>query len=183
MAKAIDEYGGKYSYIGKYIEPGYTGETMGDAPVDLNAAAAEFGLPPEIAREALKKAAVDYARTMTGRAKEPPRADWIEARGRGVTLPDFIAEKFEVELRDGTMTRAMLNRYDKLPGDFYGYPRHHEMPDWLKAIPTKARLNTLRLAERAEVGKPVRPVPRPRTDEQRLYDTAVKRRSRAGLTP
>ena len=108
----------------------------------------------------------DAATETTARAKEPPRPDWIEARKHGVALPDFIAEKFETELRDGTMTRALLNRYDKLPSDFYGYPRHHEMPEWLKAIPTKAEWDKRH---------PPEPVP---VEELRRVEREAKRANR-----
>jgi hypothetical protein len=110
---------------------------------------------PEVAAPASTARGVDLeaaAAETTDRAKEPPRPDWVEARAQGVALPDFIAEKFAPELREGTMTRAMLNRYDKLSSDFYGYPRHHKMPAWLKAIPTEHEWNKRHPPEPVPVG-------------------------------
>ena len=127
-----------------------------------------------------KLAAKAAAHEMTTRATAQPRPDWIEAHNRGVTVPEFIKDAFAVELRDGSMHRGLFSRYENLRRDFYSHKRSNELPDWLKAMPTKAKLNTQRLAQRAEAGEPVRPASRPRTEEQRLYDTAVKRRTRAG---
>ena len=147
--------------------PGYNIDTM-DAAARIKAAAELLSsvYPAERVGRALKDLAAETARETTGRAKEAPRPDWIEARARGVTLTDFIAEKFEAELRDGTMTRALLNRFDKLPSDFYGYPRHHDMPEWLKAIPTKAEW------DKRHAPEPVR------TDEVRRYERETRRLQR-----
>jgi tetratricopeptide (TPR) repeat protein len=152
--------------------------------MDNSAAIADAArkLPDEQLKELMRAVAAELSKRETvALAAAAPRRDWVKAHKRGVTVPEFIKEAFAVELADGTMSKALFSRYENLRRDFYSYKRSNELPDWLRAIPTKAKLNTQRLAKRAETGKPVRPAPRPRTEEQRLYDTAVKRRTRAGL--
>jgi hypothetical protein len=171
----IKVYSTKPQIVGS--EPSrYTSDNMGDLAAYYAVArkAYDKGLSVAELDEATedKLAAKASAREITARAKTPPRPDWVEARARGVTLPDFIAEKFEVELREGTMTRAMLKRYDKLPADFYGYPRHHKMPDWLEAIPTKEDWLREHPAQ-----KPVR------TDEVRRYEREDRRARRHQKQP
>jgi len=118
--------------------------------------------PAERVGKALKDLAAETARETTTRGKATPRPDWIEARARGVTLPDFIAEKFETELRDGTMARAKLRRFASLYGDYYNHL--DQLPPELQSLPTKSALNDRQVVE-GKV-KPVRPVvpPPPRTD-------------------
>ena len=160
--------------FGKDSQASYTGDFKGNAAVDLNADAAALGLPPEIAREALKKAAVDYARTITGRAKESPRLKWETHR-----LPDenpaaFAWRAYAAEAKAGTLHRGVIHAEDaELHRRLNSWLRSHPMPEGID-IPTKPEWNSRQIA----AGK-AQQAPRPRTDEQRLYDTAVNRRYRA----
>jgi hypothetical protein len=121
-------------------------------------------------------AAVLRERETTTRATATPRPDWIEARARGVALADFINERFAAELDGETMTRAKLRRFASLYQDYYNHL--DQLPSDLQNLPTKARLNTRRLAEGE--GGPVRTV---RTEEIRLYDVARKRLARSSPHP
>jgi hypothetical protein len=70
-----------------------------------------------------------------------PRPHWKEVRRPGEELADFIEREFAPELAAGAMHRGLLSRYTNLRSDFYGYPRHHKMPEWMKAIPTQEEWN------------------------------------------
>jgi hypothetical protein len=130
---------------------------------------------PEAATPRLEHAAKETTTRKRGpRIKATPRPHWKTARIGDETLPQFIKREFAAELADGTMTRAMLNRYDKLSSDFYGYPRHHEMPEWLKAIPTQDEWKKRQIAE-GNASPVEAPLPPPRTDEVRAYDRGRKR--------
>jgi hypothetical protein len=77
-------------------------------------------------------------REATDRAKAEPRPEWIKAHKQGVQVPEFVKEKFAAELANGTMHRGMFDQYKNLRRDFHAYQRHHKLPEWLAAIPTKA---------------------------------------------
>ena len=134
-----------YAAIDTINKARYPDDLMGDAPVDLNADAAELGLPPEIAREALKKAAADYARTMTGRAKDKPRLKWERDR-----LPDenpaaFAWRAYQAEAQAGTLHRGLIGQEDKpLAVKLASWLRSHPMPEDID-IPTKPEWISRRL--------------------------------------
>jgi hypothetical protein len=64
----------------------------------------------------------------------------------------------------------LLSRYANLRSDFYGYPRHHKMPEWMKAIPTQKEWN------KAHPPEPVR------SDEVRRYEREAKLARRYAVT-
>jgi tetratricopeptide (TPR) repeat protein len=98
-------------------------------------------------------------------------SDWIEARKGGITLPDFIRERFAPELATGQMHRGLLSRYDELQGDFYSLGRSKQFPEWLKGIPKKSDW----IKRQVAAGK-VNPTP---TDEMRAYHRDAMRVLRA----
>ena len=113
-----------------------------------------------------KLAAKAAARETTGRAKEPPRSDWIEAHKKGVEVPDFIKQAFAAEIADGSMHKGLFSRYKNLRRDFYSYQRSNELPGWLKAVPTEKEWNALH---------PPKPVP---LEELRRVERDAKRARR-----
>ena len=132
--------------------------------------------PRGVSLDDIRAALAVTSRETTARAKEPPRPDWIEAHKRGVTVPEFIKDAFAVELRDGSMHKGLLGRYENLRRDFYSYKRSNELPGWLKAVPTQDEWNDRQVAS-GKV-KPVRPSA-PRTDEVRAYERGLKQVARA----
>jgi hypothetical protein len=144
--------------------------SMGHAATDLNAAADELGLSKERAFEALKREAAEAARETTARTEEPPRPDWIEAHKRGVEVPEFIEKTFAAELADDAMHKGLFDRYKNLRRDFHAYQRHHELPAWLKAIPTQKEWK-----DRQPPEAPAPLVPLARTDDVRRYEREAKR--------
>jgi tetratricopeptide (TPR) repeat protein len=165
--KNFEAFGGRFIIfddplrkdIGRYFS--YSKEAM-ESAIDLNAAADSLGLSKERALHALEQAATEATR---GRAKEPPRPDWIEAHKQGIEVPEFIEKTFPVELADGTMHRGMFDRYQNLRRDFHAYQRHHKLPEWLMKVPTKAEWDK----EHAELLLP---------DEVRRHEREAKRARR-----
>jgi hypothetical protein len=124
---------------------GLTGTELIEAANQYKAAKAEATERETTAGVREPPRLVDTATETIGRTKEPPRPDWIEAHNRGVEVPEFIEKKFAAEIRNRSMHRGLFSRYENLRRDFYAYQRHHELPGWLEAIPTKEDWNTRRL--------------------------------------
>ena len=138
---------------------------------------------PERRRNAFTKWVIRFLEAgdaLLGRRKKEALPDWIKARKRDglKALPDFVAEKFRVELADGTMSRALWSRYKDLRRDFYSFERSNRVPDWLANMPSGSELITHQLDERAKAGRPVRTgrINMP-TAESRLYDAERYRRA------
>jgi hypothetical protein len=91
-------------------------------------------------------ALMEITRRTAQSEREKLKQDWVKARRSGVKIPDFIKDKFIFELEDGTMHKGLLSRYEHLRRDFYAYQRHHELPEWLKAIPTESEWNDRQVA-------------------------------------
>lgn len=173
----IIERAESYSALGESNQAGYTDDQMENAPVDLNADAAELGLPPEIAREALKKAAADYARTMTARAPPPPRLKWQHDRRPDENPAAFAWRAYQAEAKAGTLHRGVIHAEDaQLHRRLNSWLRSHPMPEGID-IPTLPEWNTQQLAR---VEKPLRPSQRVvrHTEQGRLYEVARMRRRR-----
>ena len=130
-----------------------------------------------IASNLLKTLLDDAATETIRRVKGTSRQDWIEAHKRGETLPDFIKRAFTTELANGIMHKGLFSRYENLRRDFYAYQRHHELPGWLEAIPTKEDWNTRRLADLSQPPRPGRITVR--TEEGRLHDAAKYRAAKS----
>lgn len=124
----------------------------------------------------LEEAADIYAsaKAEQARAEAKPRPDWIEAHKKGIQVPEFIEDKFAAELANGAMHLGFLSRYTNLRRDLYAYKRHHELPDWLAAIPTQAAWTDRQIAE-GKV-KPRRPL---RDHAARAYDSQRAKSYRA----
>lgn len=114
------------------------------------------------------RAALDAASSSAAApSKAGPRPDWIEAHKAGVEVPDFIKDKYATELTDGAMHLGLLSRYKHLRRDLYAYKRHHELPDWLAALPKESEWNDRQVAK-GKI-KPMRPAS-VRDDAARAYD-------------
>jgi hypothetical protein len=153
----------------------YTDKFMGDATARLEAVAADFGLPVDVAKQVLMAAAAELtARENTARAPaKPRRLKWDTDRRPDENPAAFAWRAYAAEAEAGTLHRGVIGKEDKpLAVKLASWLRTHDMPEGID-IPTKPEWNTRQI----EAGKAKRAAaPPPRTEGQRLYDVAVKRR-------
>jgi hypothetical protein len=162
----------KSAYGTESRKPGDTGEHEGTVGDEENTEDELVTLARKVPSEKrgraidLLKNLVEAGSETTGRATEPPRPDWIEARKQPGKVADLLAQfvraKFADELDDGTMSTDKLYRYKSLYQAFFDH--RSELPPDLRSVPTKSQSIDRQVAE----GK-VKPEA-PRTDEQRAYD-------------
>ena len=102
--------------IAENNQQSYTDDQPG-GPVNQRAeyyAAADYARDNELSAAELKELieqklagkAKATARETTGRAKEAPRPDWVEAHKKGVTVPAFIERAFAEEIANDPCTGA-----------------------------------------------------------------------------
>lgn len=161
--------------------PGLGGVTKGDsdtATARLRAVAGDYGLSPQVAKRVLEAAALKVVHETVAQVKVKSRPKWENRNGADAKLtpPEFIAKHYADEMAAGTLHRGVIAQEDKpLAVKLASWLRSHLMPDGVD-IPTKPEWVTRQI----EAGKAKQAAaPRPRTEEQRIYDALQNRRRRA----